>query len=214
MCCDVSAYFIITNIFNIFSALSSISRDNRLEVLKELKSNRELEKAARNCQLNIDLDQAKADWLKTLGPQHKKQIADHYDIFNHLYGEGYFIPYLNLDILYDIKDDRYLPVYFGNVIKPVEALDRPIVSYEADNNSLWTLALTNLDGHLTESNKEYVHWFIANIPGNAVEKGDIVAEYLRPFPVRGTGFHRYAFVLYKQTQKVEYDLPKSKYSLL
>ena len=36
----------------------------------------------------------------------------------------------------------------------------PIVSYEADPSSLWTLVLTNPDGHLSENDAEYVHWFM------------------------------------------------------
>lgn len=164
---------------------------------------------ARKGKLEIDLDQSKKDWLASLGPLHKKQIAEHYAIYEHLYGEGYFIPHLNLDIFYDLKDGKCLPVYYGNVIKPSEALESPIVSYESDGNTLWTLALTNLDGHMKDNDKEYVHWLIANIPGNSIEKGDVIAEYLQSFPLKGTGYHRYTFVLYKQDGRVSYDLPKS-----
>ncbi|XP_041988293.1 39S ribosomal protein L38, mitochondrial [Aricia agestis] len=184
-----------------------LSRVEKTEHMKKIKSDKELERKARKCELHLDLDQAKKDWLLTLGPQHKQQVADHYGIFDHLYGEGYFTPYLNLDIFYDIKDDSCLPVYCGNVIKPAEASERPIVNYESDPNTLWTLALTSLDGHLTESDKEYVHWLVVNIPGNQVEKGDVIAEYLRPFPLKGTGYHRYVFVLYKQNKEMSYDIP-------
>lgn len=182
-----------------------------MEHLKKIKADTNLEQLARNYKLEIDLNEAKKEWLETLGPQHKKQIAEHYGIFEHLYGEGYFIPYLNLEVQYDLKDGSYLPVYTGNIIKPAEALEYPVVNYESDANSLWTLALTSLDGHLTENDKEYVHWLVANIPGNSVEKGDTIVEYLRPFPLKGTGYHRYAFVLYKQDGQVNYDVKKGKY---
>ncbi|CAH2242202.1 jg14997 [Pararge aegeria aegeria] len=187
---------------------ASTARINRLEQTKKNKNDKSLEQLARKGILEIDLDKSKEDWLASLGPLHKKQIAEHYAIYEHLYGEGFFIPHLHLDIFYDLKDGNCLPVYYGNVIKPAEALESPIVSFESDGNTLWTLALTNLDGHLKENNKEYVHWLIANIPGNSIEKGDVIVDYLRPFPLKGTGYHRYAFVLYKQDKEISYDLPQ------
>lgn len=194
----------------IFRKITENDRISRIEHLKKLKADKKLEQLARNFELQIDLDEARKEWLQTLGPNHKKQIADHYAIFEHLYGEGYFIPYLNLEVLYDLKDGTYLPVHTGNVIKPAEALEYPVVNFESETDSLWTLTLTSLDGHLTDNDKEYVHWLVANIPGNSVEKGDTIVEYLQPFPLKGTGYHRYAFVLYKQDGPVSYDVTKGK----
>lgn len=67
-------------------------------------------------------------------------------------------------------EDEYCPVYFGNHIKPRDTKNAPEVSFEADllktqNNNykhqeLYTLIATNPDGHLTEDNKEYVHWMM------------------------------------------------------
>ncbi|XP_072938538.1 large ribosomal subunit protein mL38 [Epargyreus clarus] len=185
-----------------------LSREACLKHLKRIKTNTELEQLARHNKLEVDLDTVRKDWLELLGPQHKKRIAEHYGIFEHLYGEGYFTPFLNLEVLYDCYPDSYLPVFTGNVIKPLEASKQPIVNFESDNEALWTLALTNLDGHLKENDKEYVHWLVANIPGNHVEKGDTIVDYLRPFPLKGTGYHRYVFVIYKQNGKVTYEVPK------
>lgn len=179
-----------------------------MELLKKIKSDKTLEQLARNAKLEVDLNEVRKEWLQNNGPLHKKQVADHYAIFDHLYGEGYFIPYLDLDITYDLKNGSNLPAYSGNVIKPSEALEAPSVYYESDGNTLWTLVLTSLDGNLTENEKECVHWLVANIPGNAVEKGDTLVEYLQPFPLKGTGYHRYVFVLYKQDGRVSYDIPK------
>ncbi|XP_073949255.1 large ribosomal subunit protein mL38-like [Choristoneura fumiferana] len=186
---------------------SSELRDARLDHMKKVKSDKNLEQLARNHQLKVNLDEVRNEWLNTLGPHHKKQVAEHYGIFEHLYGEGYFVPFKNLDIFYDLKE-KALPVYCGNVIKPSEALNSPTVSYESDGNTMWTLVLSSLDGHLNENDKEYVHWFIANIPGNHIEKGDRLVEYLQPFPLKGTGYHRYVFVLYKQNERMIYDLPQ------
>ncbi|KAJ2950030.1 hypothetical protein O0L34_g11368 [Tuta absoluta] len=183
-------------------------RQERTDYLKKLKNDKNLEQLARTQQLQVDVAEVRKEWTNTLAPFHKRQIAEHYGIYEHLYGEGYFIPHLNLEIFYDLNEDSVLPVCTGNVIKPAEARQPPTVAYKSDGNTLWTLALTSLDGHLTESDKEYAHWLVANIPGNHIEKGDNIVEYLRPFPLKGTGYHRYVFVLYKQDGRVDYDVPK------
>lgn len=200
-------YFIITYFF-FFRINASEIRAARMQLIKKIKSDQNLEQLTRSHKLLVDLDEVKKDWLKTLGPFHKKQIAEHYGIFEHLYGEGYFIPYLNLEVFYDINDEETLPVYSGNVIKPSEAKAAPRVNYESSGNELWTLVLSSLDGHLTEGDKEYVHWLVANIPANQIEKGDTVIEYLQPFPPKGTGYHRYVFVLYKQDGRINYNIDK------
>lgn len=184
------------------------SRVPKLEHLKKLKADKKLEQLARNNTLEIDLDETRKEWLQTLGPSQKKEIGDHYAIFEHLYKEGFFIPYINLEVFYDLNGDSLLPVHTGNVIKPAEALKYPAVNYESDPDSLWTLALTSLDGHMTDNNKEYVHWLVANIPADSVEKGDTIVEYMQPFPLKGTGYHRYVFVLYKQDGPLSYDVTK------
>lgn len=107
----------------------------------------------------IDLDRMKEEWDKTTGPYHIKKIADHYGIFEHLFGDAYFYPRVPLNIAYDVGDGK-LPVYFGNTVKPSQAKSKPDVSFESDDNTLWTLVLTNPDGHFTQPESEYVHWFM------------------------------------------------------
>lgn len=34
------------------------------------------------------------------------------------------------------------------------------VNSQSDGDTLWTLVLTNPDGHFTDNEKEYVHWFV------------------------------------------------------
>lgn len=107
----------------------------------------------------VDLDKAKETYLNESGPDHIKTIADHYSVFEHLFGDAYFIPRIPLKILFQTEEFN-IPVYYGNTIKPKEANSKPKVSYSADDNSLWTLVLTNPDGHFTNNNAEYVHWFV------------------------------------------------------
>ena len=90
------------------------------------------------------------------------------------------------------------PVFRGNVIKPKEATTVPHVYFESDSDSLWTLVMTNPDGHFTEDGAEYLHWMVGNIKGNDLSSGEVITPYMQPFPPAGTGFHRFVFLLFKQ----------------
>lgn len=107
----------------------------------------------------IDLNEAKKDWLQTAGPYQIKKIADHYGVFEHLFGDAYFTPHTALNIIFE-SDETNCPVFYGNIIKPADAVKAPNVQFNAEKDSLYTLILTNPDGHLTQKNSEYVHWFM------------------------------------------------------
>lgn len=108
----------------------------------------------------MPLDEVRDEWLRDVGPQHIKNVAEHYGIFEHLFGDAYFYPRLPLDIAYHQGEDLYAPVFSGNLLKPAEVLKEPIVQFKSDPDALWTLVLTNPDGHLTKENSEYVHWMV------------------------------------------------------
>jgi len=43
-----------------------------------------------------------------------------------------------------------------------------------------------------------------NIPGNDVGRGETLVDYIQPFPVRGTGAHRFVFMLFEQNKHIDY----------
>ena len=86
----------------------------RKKVLSERKSK------AQASQLEVSLDSIHEEWVKTSGPFQIKNIAEHYNIFEDLFGEAYFVPRVALKIQYDQGDGKALPVYYGNQIKPAE----------------------------------------------------------------------------------------------
>lgn len=49
-------------------------------------------------------------------------------------------------------------------------------------------------------NREFRHWLVGNIPEENVAKGEVLAEYVGPATPKGTGKHRYVFLVYKQNQ--------------
>ncbi|XP_078426932.1 large ribosomal subunit protein mL38 [Cetorhinus maximus] len=175
----------------------------RRHVAKENRKNSDLERAARHRTLLIPLDEVKAEWEKTNGPLHLRNISEHYGIYRDLFNRATFVPRVMLRIHYDHEGD-VVPVYHGNIVTPTEALNLPRVTFDAEEGSLWTLLLTNPDGHLRDNESEYVHWLVGNIPGNAVSKGEDICHYFSPFPAKGTGYHRCIFILFKQDEVIDF----------
>ena len=64
------------------------------------------------------------------------------------------------------------PFLAGNIIKPCESSTVPSVGFdlparlfegsdESPGQSLWTLVMTNPDGHFVQEDKEYLHWMVS-----------------------------------------------------
>ncbi|KAK2193835.1 hypothetical protein NP493_5g13008 [Ridgeia piscesae] len=183
----------------------AVSQMEKLEMWKNKRSQPELEQAVRLRQFEIPLDTVKESWLNEWGPLHKRALAEHYGIYRDLFSDAFFVPVVDMKVLYDYDDEFVTPVHSGNTILPSEARSQPQVMFESGADDLWTLVMTNPDGHLTDNNAEYLHWMVGNIPGGDVSKGQVLCNYLRPFPPKGTGFHRHIFVLFKQSGTINLD---------
>ncbi|ESN98471.1 hypothetical protein HELRODRAFT_113794 [Helobdella robusta] len=66
--------------------------------------------------------------------------------------------------------------------------------------------MNDLDAPSRENPKfrEWHHWLVVNIPGHHVEKGEVLSEYVGSGPPKGTGLHRYVFLVFKQNGKVKF----------
>ncbi|XP_053565150.1 39S ribosomal protein L38, mitochondrial [Bombina bombina] len=177
----------------------------RKKILKENHKNADLERASRTRTLSIPLDEVRTEWEKTSGPYHVQRVAEHYGVYKDLFGEATFVPSVFLRVYYSKGEDFAMPVYYGNVVTASEAAVPPEVTFEAEEGSLWTLLLTNPDGHLRDTESEYVHWLVGNIPGNQVYSGEEICHYFPPFPAQGTGYHRHIFLLFKQEKHIDYQ---------
>lgn len=101
-------------------------------------------------------------------------------------------------------------VNFGNELTPTQVKDQPTVTWEAEVDSYYTLIMTDPDAP-TRTNAtlgEVRHWYVGNIPGKDVEKGDTLFAYIGSGPPKDTGLHRYIFLVFKQTGKLEFDEPR------
>ncbi|NXO35581.1 RM38 protein, partial [Locustella ochotensis] len=188
----------------------------RKRILRENRQNAEMERASRLRTALIPLDDVRAEWERTSGPFHKQRVAKHCGVFRDLFKGATFTPWVALRVHYSQEDEHLVPVYYGNMVTPSEASSPPAVSYEADKGSLWTLLLTNPDGHLRDADSEYLHWLVTNIPGSDIKAGKEMCHYLPPFPAMGTGYHRFIFLLFKQHSPIDFSLearPTPCYSL-
>lgn len=92
----------------------------RLEQLKAIRKDPNLEQLARknkckkflkvlcdlaadffllSLQVEINMDEAKQNWMKTAGPFHIRKIAEHYGVFEHLFGKhAFFTPRVWMEI--------------------------------------------------------------------------------------------------------------------
>ena len=196
------------------------SRKQYNEWSRQQRKDKKLEKASRTNTLDVDLQDVKDEHEKS-GALFSEIVnaAEYYGIFEDLFDhvrktqfqtiivfaishfyflQAYFNPIVNLTIEYDFTEELVTPVFRGNVIKPKEATTVPHVYFKSDSDSLWTLVMTNPDGHFTEDGAEYLHWMVGNIKGNDLSSGEVITPYMQPFPPAGTGFHRLVFLLFKQ----------------
>jgi len=95
----------------------------------------------------------------------------------------------------------------GNELNPTSAAHRPTVNYQGKEDYLYTLAMVDPDAPSRENPKvrEWRHWVVVNIPGKDVSQGDVLSSYAPPTPPKGTGLHRYVFVLYEQQDTLNID---------
>ncbi|OUC49126.1 phosphatidylethanolamine-binding protein [Trichinella nativa] len=150
--------------------------------------------------LKLDLETIEEENSQGSEPMLVKQMAEHYGIFRDLFHSMvYFYPVVPLKILFPIDNETAYRVYYGNILKPEEVNSAPLVSFKAEPNTYWTLMAVNLDGNAYENDTEVLHWFVCNIEAGQLETGEVISPYLQPLPFRGTGLHRVAFLLFKQT---------------
>ncbi|XP_046804326.1 protein D2-like isoform X1 [Lucilia cuprina] len=102
----------------------------------------------------------------------------------------------------------------GNKLTPTQVKETPSVEWTHESNQFYTLTFTDPDAPSRKNPqfREYQHWIVANIPGNDLSKGEILTAYVGSGPPQGTGLHRYVFLLFKRTGKIQFKeihIPKN-----
>ncbi|XP_002733854.2 large ribosomal subunit protein mL38-like [Saccoglossus kowalevskii] len=191
-----------------------INQQSRTRIHRERKAWRiekrkdpKFEQSARHRTLKIPLEEVIAEWETTSAPYQIRSVGHHYNIFQDLFDGADFLPQIIMHIGFD-QGGEIAPVYRGNLMTPTEAASEPSVLFSSPPKDLWTLILVNPDGHLLDNNAEYLHWMVGNIPGNDISKGEVVCDYIKPFPAQGTGYHRFIFILFKQDGCIDFSQDK------
>lgn len=106
----------------------------------------------------------------------------------------------------EVKYPLGVAVEDGNELTPTQVKDEPTVVWEPKQEApLYTLLMVDPDAPTRSDPKyrEILHWAVVNIPGNQVNQGQTLAEYIGSGPPKGTGKHRYIFLLYSQQKKID-----------
>ncbi|CAG9857778.1 unnamed protein product [Phyllotreta striolata] len=98
----------------------------------------------------------------------------------------------------------------GNILTPTQVKDPPALKWPAEDEALYTVCMTDPDAPSREDPKfrEWHHWLVGNVPGNDIAKGEVLSEYVGSGPPKGTGLHRYVFLVYKQPDRIQFDEKK------
>ncbi|MEE6503822.1 hypothetical protein FKM82_004972 [Ascaphus truei] len=97
----------------------------------------------------------------------------------------------------------------GQVLTPTQVQHCPSsIEWEGmDCNKLYTVAFTDPD---VPSRKEchlgeWHHFLAINVKGNDLSTGCVLTAYVGSGPGKGTGLHRYVWLVYEQTEQLKCD---------
>lgn len=99
----------------------------------------------------------------------------------------------------------------GNILTPTQVKDLPKIQWEANADAFYTVCMTDPDAPSRKepTYREWHHYLVVNIPGDKIEMGDVLSEYVGSGPPPDTGLHRYVFLIYEQTSgKITCDEPR------
>lgn len=111
-----------------------------------------------------------------------------------------FTPSINLKVKYgEIKS-----VYRGNFLPSMETRPKPSIDYEAKEGSFYTVMMVDPDIPLKDTDQDaFNHYTVVNVPGNKVEQGQVLADWIPPAPPKDTGVHRYIWIVLEQPQRLD-----------
>lgn len=108
--------------------------------------------------------------------------------------------------LLTVKYPSGATIQTGKELTPTQVKDKPEVKWAAKTEEYYTLAMVDPDAPSRESPKfrEWHHWLVGNIFGSDINKGEVLSDYIGSGPPKGTGLHRYVFLVYKQPGKCDF----------
>ncbi|XP_074062037.1 phosphatidylethanolamine-binding protein 1 [Macrotis lagotis] len=99
----------------------------------------------------------------------------------------------------------------GQVLTPTQVKGRPVSIgwQDCDPSKLYTLVLTDPDAPSRKDPKfrEWHHFLVVNMKGNDISSGNVLSDYVGSGPPKGTGLHRYVWLVYEQKGPLKCDEP-------
>ncbi|XP_078608963.1 uncharacterized protein LOC144880582 isoform X2 [Branchiostoma floridae x Branchiostoma japonicum] len=119
-------------------------------------------------------------------------------------------PTVAAEVTYNVTDDGVnstSSVDFGNELTPTLVKSPPVVTWPVDDGALYTLIMTDPDApsRAKPRFREFHHWLVGNIPGNEIQNGETLSQYIGSAPPRRRGLHRYVFLVYRQPGALDFD---------
>ncbi|XP_055904243.1 protein D3-like [Eupeodes corollae] len=102
--------------------------------------------------------------------------------------------------LLKVTFEQNITVNLGNEITPYQTRNQPMLDWNADENSFYTVLCVDPDapGPDDPFNALLNTWLVGNIPGKDVKSGDVLFEYIASATPKGVGSNRYVILVYKQ----------------
>ncbi|XP_035679101.1 zonadhesin-like isoform X2 [Branchiostoma floridae] len=119
-------------------------------------------------------------------------------------------PTVAAEVTYNVTDDGVNStsiVDFGNELTPTLVKSPPLVTWPVDDGALYTLIMTDPDApsRAKPRFREFHHWLVGNIPGNEIQNGETLSQYIGSAPPKRRGLHRYVFLVYRQPGALDFD---------
>ncbi len=97
----------------------------------------------------------------------------------------------------------------GQVLTPTQVKNRPVsITWQGcDSSKLYTLVLTDPDAPSRKDPKfrEWHHFLVVNMKGSDISSGTVLSDYVGSGPPKGTGLHRYVWLVYEQSGPLKCD---------
>ena len=158
-------------------------------------------------------------WQECAGHAKIRTMARHHHIFEHVFGSaGNGIAALNKKGLLNTASAKNLTVSYGpdlatdtvhrgNILAAAQTAEPPALDFSVGDGELYTVLMVSPDGVRGNESECFAHWVMTNVsdPSN-LASASCAAEYTPAIPLKGTGYHRYVFVLLQQHMGAEVDL--------
>ncbi|XP_069475294.1 phosphatidylethanolamine-binding protein 1 isoform X1 [Ambystoma mexicanum] len=125
---------------------------------------------------------------------------------------------LNLNEV-DEKPSHALRVKYGSVevdelgkeLTPTQVQNKPtLLEWSGmEKDKLYTVGMTDPDAPSRKNPKfrEWHHYLATNVKGGDLSTGFVQSDYVGAGPPKGTGLHRYVWLVYEQPGPIKYDEP-------